>query len=98
MMPFSCWTHLDERSKSRTAPLPDDQEFELFTFDQALKEEDLSSEEILAGQIGGSKDGGLDGTFTGRLLCSRGILTMNGSLIRQLTMRYIFGRRLLSVE
>ncbi|WP_244142116.1 hypothetical protein [aff. Roholtiella sp. LEGE 12411] len=54
-----------EQKKSQTAnSLPDDDYFELFTFEQALKKYDLSYEELLSGQIGGSDDGGIDGFFT----------------------------------
>jgi hypothetical protein len=44
-------------------PLPADQAFELFAFDQCLKEEDLSQEEIANGQVGGGDDGGVDGLY-----------------------------------
>jgi len=54
---------LSERNNLRGAPLPDDEEFELFAFEQCLKEEDLSEEEIANGQVGGGNDGGVDGLY-----------------------------------
>jgi len=55
---------LAERDRLRGGePLPDDEAFELFTFEQCLKEEDLSEEEIANGQVGGGNDGGVDGVY-----------------------------------
>jgi hypothetical protein len=55
---------LVERNKLRGGvPLPDDEAFELFAFEQCLKEEDLSAEEITNGQVGGGDDGGIDGIY-----------------------------------
>jgi hypothetical protein len=45
-------------------PLPDDQLFELFCFEQILKQHEASQEEIVAGQVGGGNDGGIDGLYT----------------------------------
>jgi hypothetical protein len=60
---------LDELLKSREkerggTPLPADEAFELFSFEQALKDSELSPEEIAEGQVGGGEDGGIDGIFT----------------------------------
>ncbi|MFH1011284.1 MAG: AIPR family protein [bacterium] len=38
--------------------------FEVFVFEQILKEYDLSNEELLSGHVDGGGDGGLDGFFT----------------------------------
>jgi len=43
--------------------LPDDEFFEIFTFEQILKKYDLSYDELNYGKIGGSDDGGIDGFF-----------------------------------
>ncbi|BAZ48389.1 hypothetical protein NIES4103_09970 [Nostoc sp. NIES-4103] len=43
--------------------LPDDEFFELFTFEQILKKYDLSYDELSYGKIGGGDDGGIDGFF-----------------------------------
>ncbi len=43
--------------------LPDDEFFEIFTFEQVLKKYDLSYEELNYGKIGGGDDGGIDGFF-----------------------------------
>lgn len=43
--------------------VPDDEAFELFTFEQVLKEYDLSDDEIANGQVGGGGDGGVDGLY-----------------------------------
>jgi hypothetical protein len=53
-----------EQNKSNSAnSLPDDEYFELFTFEQILKEYELDGDEITSGQIGGGDDGGIDGFF-----------------------------------
>jgi len=44
-------------------PLADDRLFELFCLEQILKQNELSQEEIVAGQIGGGNDGGIDGLY-----------------------------------
>lgn len=55
---------LGERARLRgSAPLPADEAFELFSFEQCLKEQDLSEDELLAGQVGGGNDGGVDGVY-----------------------------------
>jgi len=43
--------------------LSDSEQFELFTFEQVLKDYDLSYDELLTGRVGGSDDGGIDGFF-----------------------------------
>ncbi len=55
---------LAERDRLRgVGPLPADQAFELFAFEQCLKDADLSDEEIANGQVGGGDDGGIDGLY-----------------------------------
>lgn len=54
---------LDRRKAQSYAKMPDDQFFELFTFDQILKNYDLSDDELSAGQTGAGNDGGIDGFF-----------------------------------
>jgi hypothetical protein len=56
---------LEDRANARgeDSQLPNDQAFELFAFEQALKEQDLSVEELEAGQVGGGNDGGIDGLY-----------------------------------
>jgi AIPR protein len=41
----------------------EDEIFELFTFEQVLKEHDLSYDEIIFGNVDGGDDGGIDGFF-----------------------------------
>ncbi|MGF1989054.1 MAG: AIPR family protein [Nostoc sp. ZfuVER08] len=54
-----------EQKKSQIADcLPDDDYFEIFTFEQILKKYDLSYEELISGKIGKGDDGGIDGFFT----------------------------------
>ncbi|WP_414586673.1 AIPR family protein [Scytonema sp. PCC 10023] len=43
--------------------LPDDEFFEIFTFEQILKKYELSYDELSYGKIGGGDDGGIDGFF-----------------------------------
>lgn len=69
---------LDELLKERETlrggdPLPADEAFELFSFEQALKDSELSPEEIADGQVGGGEDGGIDGVYT----------FLNGNLIAE---------------
>jgi hypothetical protein len=69
---------LNELLKEREAlrdggPLPADEAFELFAFEQALKDNELSTEEIAEGQVGGGNDGGIDGVYT----------FLNGNLISE---------------
>lgn len=65
---------LEERDRLRGgAPLPGDEAFELFSFEQCMKDQDLSEEEIAAGQVGGGNDGGIDGLYC----------FLNGNLIEE---------------
>jgi hypothetical protein len=50
---------------AETAPsgLDDAGFFEFFSFDQVLKAYELTDEDLLAGQVGGGLDGGIDGMF-----------------------------------
>ena len=41
----------------------DNEYFEVFTFEQALKDYDLSYDELLFGRVDGADDGGIDGFF-----------------------------------
>lgn len=53
-----------KQKRNQTAnTLPDDEFFEIFTFEQLLKKYDLSYEELNHGRIGGGDDGGIDGFF-----------------------------------
>jgi len=54
---------LGARADERGVELPDDEAFELFCLEEILKSCDLTDEEILAGQIGGGDDGGIDGLY-----------------------------------
>jgi hypothetical protein len=51
-----------ERRRSETASsLSDSDYFEVFSFEQILKNYDLSYDELLVGGIGSGDDGGIDG-------------------------------------
>ncbi len=53
-----------EQNKSNSGnSLPNDEYFELFTFEQILKEYELDGDELTSGQIGGGDDGEIDGFF-----------------------------------
>lgn len=54
----------EKESEYGATPLPADEVFEIFSFEQALKGQDLSLDEVVAGQVGGGNDGGIDGVFT----------------------------------
>lgn len=54
---------LEARKADEPEDLPADELFELFCFEQVLKENELAQEEILAGQIDGGGDGGMDGLY-----------------------------------
>ena len=54
---------LEQKKIQIARDLPDDDFFELFTFEQVLKKYDLSYEELEHGKIGGGDDGGIDGLF-----------------------------------
>lgn len=62
---------IEEQRNARTVPLSFDATFERFAAEHALHGYGLSEEEIEAGVIGGSDDGGIDGVYVflgGRLL------------------------------
>jgi hypothetical protein len=63
---------LQQRQNERTTPIKDDDAFELFACEQALRDRDLSPDEIADGVVGGGNDGGLDGiyVFLGDVLLS----------------------------
>lgn len=54
---------LAKRKEELGASLADEVWFQLFTFEQALKEFDLSYDELLSGLVDGPDDGGIDGFF-----------------------------------
>lgn len=54
---------LQQRQTERATPIADDYAFELFACGQALREHDLSADEIADGVVGGGNDGGLDGIY-----------------------------------
>lgn len=57
-------TILKQKKSQIADSLPNDDYFEIFTFEQVLKKYDLSYEELISGKMGGSDDGGIDGFFT----------------------------------
>jgi hypothetical protein len=54
---------IDDRVNARLPSEKRDEAFEYLSFEQATKDYDLSSEEILTGAIDGRGDGGIDGFF-----------------------------------
>src|SRR5438046_9361109 len=54
---------LKERQEQRASPLPDDEAFEIFACQQALRDFDVSDEEVASGIVGGGNDGGIDGAY-----------------------------------
>ncbi|ROR64678.1 AIPR family protein [Agrococcus jenensis] len=56
-------SHIAAAQAERDAPLPKDVAFETFTAEMALKEHNLTPEQIEAGRIGGGKDGAIDGVY-----------------------------------
>jgi len=54
---------LGQKKKDLAETLADDTYFEIFTFEQVLKNYELSYEELLEGKVGGADDGGIDGFF-----------------------------------
>lgn len=54
---------LEQKKKQVADSLADDDFFEIFTFEQILKNYELSYEEFMSGKIGGGDDGGIDGFF-----------------------------------
>ncbi len=55
---------LDKQKKKTGGSLKDDEFFEVFAYEQILKNFDLAYEEMLDGNIDGGDDGGIDGFFT----------------------------------
>lgn len=54
---------LEQKKKQMANSLSDSDYFELFTFEQSLKDYDLTYDELKSGKIGGADDGGIDGFF-----------------------------------
>ncbi|WP_285030479.1 AIPR family protein [Mycolicibacterium sp. lyk4-40-TYG-92] len=52
-----------QRQKERAVALPEDEAFELFAAEQALRSRELSVDEVSDGVIGGSNDGGIDAVY-----------------------------------
>ncbi len=55
---------LKQKKQQTSGSLSDSDFFELFTFEQVLKNFDLSDYELLSGKVGTGGDGGIDGFFT----------------------------------
>jgi hypothetical protein len=55
---------LQQRQAERSEPLPDDRAFELLACENALRDFNLSTEEVEAGIVGGGNDGAIDGIYT----------------------------------
>ena len=54
---------IDDRIESKTPSDKRDEVFEYFSFEQILKDYDLSFDEIVSGSVDGRNDGGIDGFF-----------------------------------
>ncbi len=54
---------LEQKRKQIAQEMSEDEFFENFVFDQAMKEFDLSDEELQSGNTDGTNDGGVDGFF-----------------------------------
>lgn len=54
---------IDERIEKKIPSDERDEAFEYFTFEQILKDYDLSHDEMLTGSVDGRNDGGIDGLF-----------------------------------
>lgn len=54
---------IDDRIESKTPSDKRDEVFEYFSFEQILKDYDLSFDEIISGSVDGRNDGGIDGFF-----------------------------------
>jgi hypothetical protein len=70
----------------------DSEFFELFTADQILKDYELSYEEILAGIVGSSLDGGIDAAYVfvnGMLIQEDTILESIGSFKKDVTLEFV---------
>ena len=57
-------TILEQNNNALATPLPSDEAFTIFACEQALKDDDLSVDEIRSGIVDGSGDGGIDAVFT----------------------------------
>jgi len=55
---------LRQRKEQGASSLSGSDFFEVFSFEQVLKNYDLSDDELLYGKVGASRDGGIDGFFT----------------------------------
>ena len=55
---------LEQKKAQIASSLSDSDFFEIFSFEQILKNYDLSYEELLYGKVGAGRDGGIDGFFT----------------------------------
>lgn len=53
----------EQKKRQMASSLSDSEYFEIFTFEQSLKNYDLSYDQLLSGKIGGADDGGIDGFF-----------------------------------
>lgn len=54
---------LERKRQELASTLSQDEYFERFTFEQLLKDYDLSYDELLSNQVDGKDDGGIDGFF-----------------------------------
>ncbi len=54
---------LQQRQSERTVPLPDDRAFEVLACENALRDYNLSTEEVKAGIVGGGNNGAIDGIY-----------------------------------
>jgi len=55
---------INQSRQQMEEPISDSEYFEIFTFDQVLKQYELSYDEISSGNIDSGDDGGIDGFFT----------------------------------
>lgn len=54
---------MQQRQAERATPLPADEAFEIFACEQALRDFDLSADEVTSGVVGGGNDGAIDGVY-----------------------------------
>ncbi|MFW6692738.1 AIPR family protein [Streptomyces sp. MAR4 CNX-425] len=54
---------MQQRQAERATPLPADEAFEIFACEQALRDFDLSADEVVTGVVGGGNDGAIDGVY-----------------------------------
>ena len=54
---------LERKRQELANTLSQDEYFEIFSFEQLLKNYDLSYDELLSNQVDGKDDGGIDGFF-----------------------------------